>query len=390
MIRSRSVLGIIAEYDPFHNGHAYHIDYARRVVSPDTVYIVLSSCMKQRGELSFFSPYMRAECAVRAGADAVFSLPVLWTIRDAEHYALGAVSLLCSLGITHLAFGAEAGDLSSLQLFADFLDNPPSAFPDILKSYLDSGSGYPSALANAVSRFFPDAADIFSRPNNILGICYLRAIKKINSSVIPVIVPRNGAYHSLSVHPAAPSASALRAAFMRGDYSSSFDAMPSYAAALVRRAYLSRRVPDISVWDTLLISAIRSCDPESLPDLSEGLQCALQKAAATAVSARDIISGLATKRYTASRISRLCAMAVLGVSAERLDGLPLPKVTLLLAIRRKKVPTDQWKDLPVRISSSAVEWRKFADPEDLLVWRIWACCCHLQNTLPFSEKIYAE
>ena len=110
----KTVLGIIAEYDPFHNGHALHLQEARKAVIPDTVYIALSPCVKQRGELSMLSPLDRAACAVHEGADAVFMLPVLWTVRDAEHYALGAVSMLSGLGITHLAFGAETPDSALL------------------------------------------------------------------------------------------------------------------------------------------------------------------------------------------------------------------------------------------------------------------------------------
>ena len=101
------VCGIIAEYDPFHKGHAYHLARAREISGADYVVCVLSTAFTQRGTPSFFSTADRAKMAVQGGADAVFSLPVLWTVRDAEHYALGAVAMLAGLGITHLAFGAE-------------------------------------------------------------------------------------------------------------------------------------------------------------------------------------------------------------------------------------------------------------------------------------------
>ena len=100
-----AVLGIVAEYDPLHNGHLYHLSEAKSLVKPDLTYVVLSPCIKQRGDLPLLSPLDRARLALEAGADAVFALPVLWTVRDAEHYALGAVSLLASLGVTHLVCG---------------------------------------------------------------------------------------------------------------------------------------------------------------------------------------------------------------------------------------------------------------------------------------------
>ena len=101
-----SILGIVAEYDPFHNGHLHHLREAAAAVSPDAVLIALSGPFKQRGQASLLSPYARAESALEFGADAVLALPVCWTVHDAEHYALGAVSMLASLGATHLAFGA--------------------------------------------------------------------------------------------------------------------------------------------------------------------------------------------------------------------------------------------------------------------------------------------
>ena len=151
------ILGIVAEYDPFHSGHLYHMTEAVRRVSPDLVFVVLSPCFKQRGELSLLSPLDRARLALEAGADAVFSLPVLWTVRDAEHYALGAVSLLASLGVTDLAFGAETADESLLFRAAGLLENPSPAFSALLKEKLSSGVGYPAALSGAFSSVLPEA-----------------------------------------------------------------------------------------------------------------------------------------------------------------------------------------------------------------------------------------
>lgn len=384
------ILGIVAEYDPFHNGHAWHLSQARKAVQPDSVYVVLSSCLKQRGEPAMLSPYDRACCALRAGADAVFSLPVLWTIRDAEHYALGAVSLLCGLGITHIAFGAETPDIEKMKRVADFLENPPSGFPDELHALLSSGMGYPAALSGTVSRFLPAEGEILSSPNNILAICYLRALRKLNTAVIPVIIPRRNGYHESVIRPEAPSASSLRSALIRGDYSNAFSAVPDFAASIIRRAFLSSRIPFQSVWDTLLLEKLRTSDLSLLPDISEGLDDALKKAAVQATSSEELVEQLSSRRYTASRIRRLFAYAMLSVTNERIRALPLPAATLLLSLRKKNVPTDTWKNLPVHIAVSASQWRDIADPEDLAAWRLWASCCRMDDTLPFTERIYTE
>ncbi len=238
------ILGVVAEYDPFHNGHLYHLTEARKILSPDLTYIVLSPCVKQRGELSLLSPTDRARCALEAGADAVFCLPVLWTLRDAEHYALGAVSLLSRLGATHLAFGAETADAGLLRRAAEALESPAPVFQAVLRDTLSSGAGYPAAVSAALSASLPGAEGLLDQPNNILAVCYLRALLRAGLSMEPVVIPRSGGYHAAAVDPAAPSASAVRGSLARGSYAPAFSAVPDYTASLLRRRFLDGCVPD--------------------------------------------------------------------------------------------------------------------------------------------------
>ena len=386
----KTILGIIAEYDPFHNGHAFHLKEARKAVCPDAVYIALSSCLKQRGELSMLSPLDRAACAVHEGADAVFALPVLWTVRDAEHYAFGAVSMLSGLGITHLAFGAETPDSGLLNRVACLLEDSPSELTGFLNQHLSEGIGYPAALSAAVRECIPEAGDILARPNNILAVCYLRALRRLHSAVVPVIIPRRGNYRSPDLQAEMPSASALRGSLSRGIYLPALASMPAFSADRVKSAFLNGRVPDPGKLDTLMITRLRTSDLSDLPDLSEGLENALKKAASVCSSREQLIRQLSTRRYPGARISRLLASAALDISRTRLDTLSLPDRTLLLAIRKGNACTDTWKDLPVYIHASPAEWKKAADPEDLAAWRLWTGCCGLPDTVPFSERIYTE
>ena len=384
-----TVLGIVAEYDPFHNGHLHHLAQAQQAVQPDYTCIVLSPCLKQRGSFALLSPADRARLALEAGADAVFALPVLWTVRDAEHYALGAVSLLSRLGATHLAFGAETDDLPLLRRTAELLESPPAAFEEALKNALARGTGYPSALSAAARAVLPRAADLLNHPNNVLAVCYLRALIRLRSAMLPVPVRRPGDYHARAVDPVSPSASALRGALLRGCYGDAYAAMPPCAASLIRRRFLEGRVPDPKIADALLLSRLRSmtdADYANLPDISEGLENALQHAARTAVRREDILSAVSGSRYPAARISRLCACALLQVSRSDLSSLPLPESALLLGLKRRPAMTALWKQLSLPVVSSFAEWKKTAHPADLLAWRLWAQCCRLPDTLPFSEK----
>ena len=383
------ILGIVAEYDPFHNGHLRHIAEAKRQVSPDLTVIALSPRLKQRGELSLLSPADRARCALEAGADAVFSLPVLWTVRDAEHYALGAVSLLSGLGVTHLAFGAETADAGLLRQAAALLESPDPVFQAALKEKLSSGAGYPAAVSAALSASLPAAKGLLDRPNNVLAVCYLRAVIRLRLSSEPVIIQRTGGYHDAGIDPAAPSASALRDGLACGNYAA-FSAVPEYTAGILRRRFLDGQVPDERIMDALLLSRLRAMDDREyllLPDLSEGMENALREAARTSGSRRELIAALAGKRYPAARISRLCACVLLGVTKEQTESVPLPENALLLGLRKNSAMTAFWKSLPFPVISSFTEWKKAAHPADLAAWRLWAQCCRLPDTLPFSEKI---
>ena len=384
------ILGIIAEYDPFHSGHLHHMTEAVRRTSPDLVFVALSPCFKQRGELPLLSPSDRARLALEGGADAVFSLPVLWTVRDAEHYALGAVSLLSQLGVTHLAFGAEIADESLLLRAADLLENPSRSFSSILKENLSAGAGYPGALSAAFSSTLPEAKGLLDHPNNILAVCYLRAILRLNLSVRPVIIPRTGSYHAAEIDPAFPSASAIRDCLLCGNYASAYEAVPSYTAVLLRRRFLEGRIPDQRILDALLLSRLRSMTDEEyrlLPDLSEGMENALRTAAAVSHTREELIASLSGRRYPAARISRLCACALLGITKSDVENAPLPDHALLLGLRKRPEMTALWKSLPVPVITSFTEWKKAARPSDLAAWRLWAQCSGLPDTLPFTEKL---
>ena len=383
------ILGIVAEYDPFHNGHLFHLAEAKKQVSPDLTLVALSPCVKQRGELALLSPLDRARCALESGADAVFSLPVCWTVRDAEHYALGAVSLLARLGATHLAFGAEAADPDLLFKAAGMLESPSSAFEAVLKNRLSAGAGWPAAVSAALSSALPEAGGLLDCPNNILAISYLRAVRRLGLSLEPVVIPRAGSYHAAAVDPSAPSASALREALISGSYAEAASAVPAFTAAILRRRFLDGRVPDEQVLDSLLLSKLRTMDDtvySLLPDVSEGLENALRTAAASACSRRELIASLSGKRYPAARVSRLCACALLGLTREHLESASLPQNALLLGLRKRPEMTALWKDPSFPVVSSFTDWKKAADPADLAAWGLWAQCCRLPDTLPFTEK----
>lgn len=213
------VVGIIAEYNPFHQGHAYHLAQARAITNADYVLAVMSGNYVQRGVPAMFDKYTRAEAALRNGADLVLELPLDTATGSAEYFASGAVSLLEASGlVTDLCFGSECGSLTSLEQAAELLTLEPENYRLLLKMHLKAGQPYPKARALALQECLPGlSADCFTSPNNLLGLEYLKALKRAKSSIRPHTIQRIGAgyhdQHLTEYH--ISSASGIRAALLQ-------------------------------------------------------------------------------------------------------------------------------------------------------------------------------
>ena len=208
------IVGLIAEYNPFHNGHLYHIEEAKRITGADAAVVVMSGDYVQRGTPAIMPKRLRAEMALRCGAGAVFELPVCYSTGSAEYFARGAVSLLDRLGVVDsICFGSECDDLEVMQKTADLLLREPPDYQEILRRHLRQGTPFPAARQEAVTEYTGDdrAARILREPNNILGIEYLKALKKTGSSMKPYTILRRGAgYHDRELAGEFSSASAIR------------------------------------------------------------------------------------------------------------------------------------------------------------------------------------
>lgn len=196
-----NVVGIIAEFNPFHKGHAYLIQKAKEITCSDFAVIVMNGEFVQRGEPAIFSKYERTKAALDGGADLVLELPVRFGISSAGDFALGGVQALTSLGfVTHLAFGSECGDILPIQSAASALSEESEEFRQILSRALRQGMPFPAARSRALTETSSITPSLLEQPNNILGIEYCLALKKISSPLIPVTIPRKGmGYHETFV-----------------------------------------------------------------------------------------------------------------------------------------------------------------------------------------------
>ena len=213
-------VGIIAEYNPFHNGHAYQIKAAKEMTGADYCIIVMSGNFVQRGTPAIMDKYFRAQSALENGADLVLELPVYYAVSSAEYFASGAVALLDKLGVTDaLCFGSECGDINVLSSLAEELLDETPQFKQILKQQMKTGSSYPQARNHALSVIAPwltGSIGVLHSPNNILGLEYIKALKRRQSRIQPYTLNRLGSsYHTADLEASYSSALAIRESISR-------------------------------------------------------------------------------------------------------------------------------------------------------------------------------
>lgn len=191
-----NVLAIIGEYNPFHNGHLYHLNESKKIAQADYTIAIMSGNFVQRGDVSIVDKWTKTKMALRNGIDLVLELPCIYSISSAENFALGAIKTLNSLKIVDmLSFGCENDDISVLKAFADILTDEPDEYKSILNHELSKGVSFPKARETALLLYLNDirkSANVLSSPNNILAIEYLKALNITKSTIDPISIPRVG------------------------------------------------------------------------------------------------------------------------------------------------------------------------------------------------------
>jgi len=298
---SKKILGIVAEYNPFHNGHKYQIDEAKRLVNPDFTICAMSGNFVQRGEPAIFNKFIRAQNAINNGIDIVIEIPTHFAVSTAENFAYSAISLLKNAGITHLSFGVETNELDTLNQIAELLVNEPDEYKIELKKNLYKGLSFAVARDNAVSKFIPNK--LLKSPNNILAIEYLKAIKYFNANIIPVPIVRTVGYYDEKIENNIASATKIRE-LIRDNMK--FE-------SLVPKNHLSSNPVFFEDFNDILIYKLNSSTPETLcelPDVIEGLENRIL----SSLDSNDItnvINKIITKRYALSRIKRILISSIL-------------------------------------------------------------------------------
>lgn len=330
-----NVLGIIAEYNPFHNGHLYHLNTAKSITNSDYSIAVMSGNFTQRGDISIVDKWSKAQMAIENGIDLVIELPTVYAISSAENFASGSIKILDSLGIVDfIAFGSECSDISILQQVTDVLASEPPEYKTLLSHELDKGVSFPKARERALMMYLNDVrrfANVLSSSNNILGIEYLKALKRQKSIIQPITIKREGNNYNDNTIPTDSqfaSATAIRklCASHNSDILQRF--MPEASYKILNDAMENGNiVKDISDFDEIIIYTLRKMSTDeiaNLPDVSEGLEFAIKSAVNQCNTVSELLSIINTKRYTQTRLQRILLYAILGITKK---DMQLSKIT---------------------------------------------------------------
>ena len=314
------VVGLIAEYNPFHNGHQYHIEKALEITGADVVIVVMSGNFVQRGTPAIMPKHLRVEAALKAGASLILELPVSYATGSAEFFAFGAVSLLDKLGcVDSICFGSECGDIEVLQNLARIIHDEPEEYKSCLSKYLRQGNSFPLARQKAITDYLNSdiATDILAGPNNILGIEYLKALYKLESKMTPYTISRIiSHYHDENLCENYSSASAIRNVLSKSSDFNLDSQIPKASISLMSETYGTRYPIYTNDFSLLLKYKLMSKTKETITsyaDVSEELANRIYNLLNQFHSFEQFCELLKTKEITYSRISRALLHILLGI-----------------------------------------------------------------------------
>ena len=286
-------IGIICEYNPFHNGHIYHINKVKEMYPDSRIILVMSGNFLQRGDTSLINKWDKTRIALSHGVDLVVELPFVFATQGADKFAHGAIQILDNLGVDKIVFGSECDDIDFLKKLASVQINN-SGYDNLVKKYVDDGINYPTALSMALKDL---CGDTVSSPNDILGLCYIKELLIMNSNIEPICIKRTSDYHSKDLDSIC-SASAIREAISLGKDISSF--VPSDSLE-----YINEDCVIDNYFSFLKYKIMTSDDLSNYVNVDDSIKYRVKKSINSCNGLDELINSVKTKRYTYNRIKRM-------------------------------------------------------------------------------------
>ncbi len=297
------VIGIIAEYNPFHYGHLYQLEKVKEENKDALIVGVISTTFTQRGIPSYLDPYTKTELCLTYGMDLVVALPFPFASQSADYFAKGAITILSLLGVQELYFGSECNDIERLQQLA--MKSLDDSYQKKVKQYLEEGKNYPTSLSLALGE-----EDVVATPNDLLGLSYIKEIIRQKSTILPKTILRTNDYHSEEITSSIASASSIRKAIREGkDFEKTVP--PTLVPILKERQHFEE-----DYFPFLKYRILSSSDLSIYQTVDEGIEHRIRKQILEATSWENFLSKMKTKRYTYNRLRRMCVHILCGFTKE--------------------------------------------------------------------------
>ena len=289
----KEVVGIICEYNPFHNGHIYHLNKVKEMFPNSLIVLVMSSCFTERGEVSLLNKWNKTDIALTYGVNLVIELPFFYATNSSDYFAEGAIKILNELNCDYLVFGSETNNLDNLIELADIQLNNKE-YDKLVKEYLDQGNNYPTSLSKALY----ELSNIkVSEPNDLLAISYIKQIKLLKSKIKPISIKRTNDYHSKELNDSITSATSIREAIKNN-----LD-ITKYVPIETKKKLIN--YDESRYFDLLKYKIISTDDLSIYLDVNEGIDKRIKKNILKANNLDELIKLVKTKRYTYNKLQRM-------------------------------------------------------------------------------------
>lgn len=369
------ICGIVAEYNPFHNGHKYQIEQTKKLTNCDTVIAIMSGNFIQRGLPALFDKWTRAKMAIENGVDVVIELPTCYATSSAEFFAHGAIGIMDALNcVDVLSFGSKYNDIEVLKRIANVLHSEPEEYKKLLQKELKKGTSFPIARSNALKNFLKKEFDskllenILLDSNNILGIEYLKALLTYDSPISPCAIERiGGDYNSTNIVGNICSATGIREMLQSNNIDRLPDVIPEKSLEILINELKLGKVPmqmkNFEKEILLLLRKLSADELSEISDITEGLENVLKKSINEAFEIDDLIERIKTKRYTKTRVQRILIHTLLGIKKSMLqEQKETPQYARVLALSKngKKILPELVKNSRIPIVTSVSKFIKKA------------------------------
>ena len=374
------ICGIVAEYNPFHNGHKYQIEEIKNKHGYDAVIAVMSGNFLQRGIPASFDKFTRAKTAIENGVDIVIELPTCYATSSSEFFASGAISILQSLNcLDAVCFGASTDDLDILENIASILINEPEDYKFYLQKELKKGISYPKARSNSLCNYLSNKyskeilENILPDPNNILGIEYIKALKSLHSQIKPIAIKRIGTtYNSqeFDYDCYICSSTAIREKLKNSEIDFIKDFLPESSYKTIYDNYslgkVQMEINDFEKEILLTLRKMTNYEIAQIADVNEGLENVIQKALLKAYDIDTLIDEIKSKRYTLTRIQRILIHSLFNIKTAYLSKYKFnPQYARVLAVSKngKKVLSEIAKKSSIPVITNVAKFIKDANDE---------------------------